>query len=163
MRTDLPCPGCCWCRAPCKLDSGYWPPHPASSHRGSRDCSVLVWGCTPGGVYGPCIDTHARWVTVSDSGLLLYMCYVFQVLINSLVCWFCTNILGLILFHLGVHKQHQIPFITSLMSDHFCWCRILTVNQRMVCADPLNLSDAEPHSICQKEWVPPVRLDASLV
>ena len=30
--------------------------------------------------------------------LLLYWCYVFQVLINSLVCWFCMSTLGLVLF-----------------------------------------------------------------
>ena len=31
--------------------------------------SIIFWGCTSGGVYVPCIYTHARWVTVGDSGL----------------------------------------------------------------------------------------------
>ena len=30
--------------------------------------------------------------------LLLYLCYVFRALINSLVCWFCTSALSLVLF-----------------------------------------------------------------
>ena len=34
--------------------------------------------------------------------LLLYLCYVFRALINSLVCWFCTSALGLVLFQIGV-------------------------------------------------------------
>ena len=32
--------------------------------------------------------------------LLLYLCYVFRTLINSLVCWFCTSALGLVLFQI---------------------------------------------------------------
>ena len=35
--------------------------------------------------------------------LLLYLCYVFRALINSLVCWFCTSALGLVLFQI-CHK-----------------------------------------------------------
>ena len=31
--------------------------------------SLTDWECTCGGVYVPCIYTHARWVTVGDSGL----------------------------------------------------------------------------------------------
>ena len=30
--------------------------------------------------------------------LLLYLCYVYRALINSLVCGFCTSALGLVLF-----------------------------------------------------------------
>ena len=33
--------------------------------------------------------------------LLLYLCYVFRALINSLVCWFCTSALGLVLFQIN--------------------------------------------------------------
>ena len=32
--------------------------------------------------------------------LLLYLCDVFRALINSLVCWFCTSALGLVLFQI---------------------------------------------------------------
>ena len=47
-------------------------------------------GCTSGRVYVPCFYTHARWELqqATQVTLLLYLCYVFWVLINSLVCWF---------------------------------------------------------------------------
>ena len=39
-------------------------------------------------------------ITVGDSGLCCFcFCDVFRVQINSLVCWFCTSALGLVLFH----------------------------------------------------------------
>ena len=101
-------------------------------------------GCTSGGVYVPCIYTHARWellwmylwwslctlylhaclvrVTVDVPlvefmylvftrmpgesycrrlrSLLLCLCDVFRMLINSLICWFCTSALGLVLFQI---------------------------------------------------------------
>ena len=31
---------------------------------------------------------------------LLYLCYIFWALINSLVCWFCTSAPGLVLFQM---------------------------------------------------------------
>ena len=40
------------------------------------------------------------------NSLLLYLCYVFRVLINSLVCGFCTSALGLILFHNLYYTLH---------------------------------------------------------
>ena len=49
--------------------------------------TYFVFTCMPGEWY------HRRL-----RSLLLYLCYVLQVLINSLMCWFCTSILGLILF-----------------------------------------------------------------
>ena len=36
---------------------------------------------------------------------LLCLCDFFQSLINSLVCWFCTGALGLILFHIALHSN----------------------------------------------------------
>ena len=39
-------------------------------------------GYTSGGVDVPCLCTHCRWLV----SLLLYLCYIFRVLINSLVC-----------------------------------------------------------------------------
>ena len=40
------------------------------------------------------------------NSLLLYLCYVFQALINSLVCWSCTSALGLVLFHNWYYTLH---------------------------------------------------------
>ena len=34
------------------------------------------------------------------TSLLMYLCKVFRALINSLVCWFCTSVLGLVLFQI---------------------------------------------------------------
>ena len=48
--------------------------------------------------------------------LLLCLCEVFQVLINSLVCWFCAGALGLVLFqietvaHTFVHEFSSLSF-----------------------------------------------------
>ena len=38
---------------------------------------------------------HATWVFV------VYLCYIFRALINSLVCWFCTSALDLVLFQIS--------------------------------------------------------------
>ena len=46
----------------------------------------LVFTCMPS-------ESYRRWLR----SLLLYLCYVFWVLINSLVCWFCMCALGLVL------------------------------------------------------------------
>ena len=60
------------------------------------------WGCTSGGIYAPCIYLHARWDLLHVTQVsLLGLCDIFCVLINSLVCWFCTGTLGLILFHIA--------------------------------------------------------------
>ena len=55
-------------------------------------------------------------VTVGDSSLLLYLCYVFQALINSFVCWFCMSTLGLILIQICHMKECQ-----SVCNDQ-CYC-----------------------------------------
>ena len=48
--------------------------------------------------------THKKYTSESYPRrlrfLLLYLCYVFRALINSLVCWFCTSALGLVLFQI---------------------------------------------------------------
>ena len=41
-------------------------------------------------------ESYRRWLR----SLLLYLCYVFRALINSLVYWFFTSALGLILFQI---------------------------------------------------------------
>ena len=49
-------------------------------------------------------ESYRRWLR----SLLLCLCYVFRALINSLVCWFCTSAVGLILFQISVLKTlHQ--------------------------------------------------------
>ena len=45
------------------------------------------------------------WVTVGDSG---FCCYVW-VLINSLVCWFCTSALGFILLQIVIMTESEHP------------------------------------------------------
>ena len=48
------------------------------------------WGRTSGGVYVPCESTRMPGESYRRRlrSLLLYLCYVFRALINSLVCWF---------------------------------------------------------------------------
>ena len=36
-----------------------------------------IWGCTSGGVYVPCIYSHAWWITVGDSGLCCCTCVTY--------------------------------------------------------------------------------------
>ena len=52
--------------------------------------------------------------------LLLYLCYVFRALINSLVCWFCTNALALFCFWVLI----ELSFSSCLASSFFflVWC-----------------------------------------
>ena len=56
-------------------------------------CSLIkISGCTSstGGVYVPCIYESYRRRLRS----LLYLCYIFRALINSLVWWFCSLIVS---------------------------------------------------------------------
>ena len=55
-------------------------------------------------------------VTVGDSSLLLYLCYVFQALINSFVYWFCMSTLGLILIQICHMKECQS------VCNYQCYC-----------------------------------------
>ena len=51
--------------------------------------------CASGGVYVPCIYSHGRWDETYHRRLrflVLYLCDVFRVLINSLVCWYFSAI-----------------------------------------------------------------------
>ena len=65
---------------------------------------------------------------------LLYLCCAFLALINSLVCWFCTRILGLVLFqscflcsgffmslpHRWCLLTHDVGFFVCLLVWCFC-------------------------------------------
>ena len=46
--------------------------------------------------------------------LLLYLGYVFWALINSLLCWFCTSTLGLVLFQTYFPSQPKVSFFTAV-------------------------------------------------
>ena len=86
---------------------------------------ILFWGCASGGVYVPCIYTHqvsyCRWLM----SLLLYLCYVFQAPINSLVCWFCTSALGFVLFQVTCRekrkKRKKKKKLKVILSPSFPW------------------------------------------
>ena len=62
----------------------------------------LIFTRMPGGSYHMALRS-----------LLLYLCY----LINSLVCWFCTSALGLILFHI-CYSQNKLPIIYFYKHAH---------------------------------------------
>ena len=81
---------------------------------------LQIWGCTSGGVYIPCIYKFEDLPLVEFMylvftrmpseiyrrrlrSLVLYLCYVFRPLINSL----CTSALGLVLCHI-TEKKTQI-------------------------------------------------------
>ena len=51
--------------------------------------------------------------------LLLYLCYVFRALINSLVCWYCTSALGLVLFQICA-KSDQLREWLSMRCSTGC-------------------------------------------
>ena len=48
-------------------------------------------------------ESYCRRLT----SLLLYLCYIVQALINSLVCWVCTGALGLVLFQIHSGSVHN--------------------------------------------------------
>ena len=67
--------------------------------------------CTSLGVHVPCILRMYLWRSLcmlyllacqmpSQVFVVVIMCDVFRALINSLVCWFCTGALGLVLFQM---------------------------------------------------------------
>ena len=53
-------------------------------------------------------ESHHRWLR----SLLLYLCYVFQVLINSLVCWFCMSTLGFVPFQICIKFTNRLSWAT---------------------------------------------------
>ena len=58
-----------------------------NSTRGTSRLRMYLWWnlCT---LY---LHAYQVRVTVGDRSLLLYLCYIFQALVNSLLCWFCTS------------------------------------------------------------------------
>ena len=68
-----------------------------------------------------------------QGSLLLCLCDVFRALINFLVCWFCTSVLGLVLFHIVI-----IMVIRNVTSDGclfwICHCLfqdVITITSKM--------------------------------
>ena len=76
---------------------------------------ALTWHARNyGGVYAPCItrmpgESYGRRLR----SLFLRLCYVFRALITSLVCWFCTSALDLVLFLI---REDIKLFITDFLS-----------------------------------------------
>jgi len=94
---------------------------------------LLFWGWTVGGVYVPCIYSHARCSCCKQLRCLC-LCDVFWSLLNSLVCWFCTGAPVLILcqvvtvlnqFYLTLKKQQHLELIECLP----VWVISLSVDQ----------------------------------
>ena len=91
-------------------------------------------------------DSYCRWLR----SLLLCLCHVFRSLINSLVCWFCTGVLGLALFQIAT-----VPFTV------FMWTNPIPRISPFLTADTA-LKIQEPSSeICSalflrwsRKWVP---------
>ena len=78
------------------------------------------------GASSSCIYTHARWL----GSLLSCMCDVFRVLINSLVCWFCTSTLGLVLFKICSHYTACSRITWSIC---FCHCNSMKNRRGYAC------------------------------
>ena len=84
---------------------------------------LQIWGCTSGGVYIPCVYKFEDLPLVEFmylvftrmpseiyrrrlGSLVLYLCYVFRSLINSL----CTSALGLVLFQIKKIRQKSVEW-----------------------------------------------------
>ena len=64
------------------------------------------------------------------TSLLLYLCYVFRALINSLVCWFYTSALGLVLFQIFLCGSYISLKFKSVKLGHFIQSTFKSVNVR---------------------------------
>ena len=57
--------------------------------------------------------------------LLLCLCDVFRALINSLVCWFCTSALGLVLLQIVIINSSFFLFFSLILSLFFLFFLLL--------------------------------------
>ena len=63
--------------------------HKSETEQGPQRLCRINTGCTSGGVYVPCIIyTHARWELWYVTQASVVLCYIFQVWINPLACWY---------------------------------------------------------------------------
>ena len=76
---------------------------------------MYLWWRYSNGKLGHLVVSSAACVVrviFGDSGLFLYLCYVFRALINSPVCWFCTSALGLVLIQICDSELLSCPKMT---------------------------------------------------
>ena len=66
---------------------------------------------------------YRRWLRY-----LLYLCYVFRALITSLVCWFCTSALGLVLFQICDNAKRKITALIVFKRRLTIWTMVLWTN-----------------------------------
>ena len=59
----------------------------------------------------------SSWHTCHVRVLLMCLCDIFRVLINSLVCWFCASTLGCILFQIFAELQYQICDVCFILQN----------------------------------------------
>ena len=107
----------------------------------------MLWSlCT---LYSQCMPGESYYRRLRS---LLYLCYVFRTLINSLVCWFCihvgrenTNV------HFIVQRAHLIlATVFSLQPMPHCLCIIFTCKRllRFVCHNmSAQHQDIKPYTI----------------
>ena len=76
------------------------------------DVSLVEFMSLVGAVLHPLVSLCTLYLQVCQASyrrqlrsMLLYLCYVFPALINSLVCWFCKRALGLVLFQNSVESD----------------------------------------------------------
>ena len=119
---------------PCIYTHARWALCTLYLHKCQVRVMYLVFTHMPDEHYVPCIYTNARWelctlylhtcqmsimylVFTQMPGeschrqlksLLLCLCCVFQALINSLVCQFCTSTLGLVPFRMRPSEGHSL-------------------------------------------------------
>ena len=75
----------------------------------------IVIECTSDEVYVVYVFTRMPGESYRRGlGSLLYLCYVFRALINSLVFWFCASALGLVLFHIRSDWAVKWLFLVSV-------------------------------------------------
>ena len=92
-------------------------------------------GYTSGRGYVPCRHIcQMRVYRRRPRSLLLYLCYIFRALINSLMCWLCTSALSLVQFQIfslswSVSKQTNVKILmlfwpsTFVLFPYFHCCR----------------------------------------
>ena len=104
-------------------------------------------------------ESYRTWLR---SLLLLYLFDVFQALINSLTCWFCTSALGLILFQISVNhslfKHHiLIKVLFTMYSVVASWPadteNKLYNNFALHCLSYAYISQSEPRTSYQYNLV----------
>ena len=78
-------------------------------------------------------ESYRRWLR----SLLLCLCDVFRALMNSLVCWFYTDALGLVLFQIIAQKippsMIEVVLVVTIMTDKLLCCQTSTCDWMANC------------------------------